>query len=183
MDRNQLEQILLNLAINGRDAMPNGGVMTITCERAAAGTTGRSDDVIVRVIDTGEGMPPEVVSRAFEPFFTTKSRTQGSGLGLATVYGIVRRSGGIATLESELGLGTEVTIRLPASTRLVASSTPAEPPTTGGHERIMLVEDEEPLRAGTARLLSEHGYDVVVAGDGSRRSTCSTAMGTPSSWS
>jgi PAS domain S-box-containing protein len=166
VDRNQLEQILLNLAINGRDAMPDGGVLTITCERAPAGTTGRADDVILRVLDTGSGMTPEVVSRAFEPFFTTKSRAQGSGLGLATVYGIVRRSGGIATLESELGVGTRATIRLPASGRPVAASAPVGPPLVGGHERILLVEDEEPLRAGTARLLREHGYDVVVASDG-----------------
>jgi PAS domain S-box-containing protein len=166
VDRNQLEQILLNLAINGRDAMPDGGVLTITCQRASAGTTGRADDVILRVIDTGHGMPAEVVSRAFEPFFTTKSRAHGSGLGLATVYGIVRRSGGIATLESEPGLGTKVTIRLPASGRAVAFSVPARPALVGGDERIMLVEDEEPLRAGTARLLREHGYDVVVASDG-----------------
>jgi len=165
-DRNQLEQILLNLAINGRDAMPEGGVLTITCERASAGTAGRADDVILRVLDSGVGMSPEVLSRAFEPFFTTKSRTQGSGLGLATVYGIVRRSGGIATLESEPGLGTTVTIRLPGSRRSVTASAPAVPRIVGGQERILLVEDEEPLRAGTARLLREHGYDVVVAGDG-----------------
>jgi len=164
-DGHQVEQILLNLAINARDAMPEGGVLTIMSAREPRKGS-RTDDVVLRVLDTGIGMPPEVVARAFEPFFTTKNRTQGSGLGLATVYGIVRRSGGVVSLESQVDVGTAVTIRLPASARSVISSGPEGPLSVGGTERIMLVEDEEPLRVGTARLLSAYGYEVIVVGDG-----------------
>ena len=103
VDRHQLEQILLNLAINARDAMPDGGVLTIISERAVGGGTASADEVVLRVLDTGEGMLPEVVARGFKPFFTTKDRAQGSGLGLATVHGIVRLCGGDISLESELG--------------------------------------------------------------------------------
>jgi PAS domain S-box-containing protein len=165
-DRHQLEQILLNLAINARDAMPEGGSLTIVAERAAGKDPSGPDDVILRVADTGLGMAPEVVGRAFEPFFTTKDRTKGSGLGLATVYGIVRRSGGDVSLDSEVGVGTTVTIRLPGSAESVPTTSSAPVRHEGGNERILFVEDEEPLRVGTARLLKEYGYDVLVAADG-----------------
>lgn len=165
-DRHQLEQILLNLTINARDAMPDGGVLTISTEVGPGRGESMEQDVIIRVADTGTGMSAEVMARAFEPFFTTKDRAQGSGLGLATVYGIARSSGGVATLESSIGSGTTVTIRLPASAEAVASSGPDQLHSLGGRERILLVEDEEPLRVGTARLLRSHGYDLVVASDG-----------------
>lgn len=158
-DRHQLDQILLNLAINARDAMPEAGVLSITA--------GPEDGtVVVRVADTGVGMPMDVVARAFEPFFSTKDRGRGSGLGLATVYGIVQRSGGEVTLDSEVGRGTTVTISLPMSRQAVVAPRSAAEPSAGGTERVLLVEDEEPLRVGMARLLEAHGYDVVVAGDG-----------------
>lgn len=165
-DRHQLEQILLNLAINARDAMPEGGVLSIFSEVGPGRGDPAGKDVIVRVVDTGTGMPPEVMARAFEPFFTTKDRSQGSGLGLATVYGIARRSGGDVTLESTLDVGTTVTIRLPMTSEAVASSGQDLSHPLGGHERILLVEDEEPLRAGTARLLRSYGYDLLVACNG-----------------
>ncbi len=164
-DRHQLEHVLLNLAINARDAMTSGGSLTIRTERHREPGT-ETDDVVLRVRDTGTGMAPDVVTRAFEPFFSTKSHSEGSGLGLATVYGIVRRSGGTVQLDSEVGVGTTVTIRLPASLLPTPASRAEGVADVGGSERILLVEDEEPLRVGTARLLAAHGYDVAVAGDG-----------------
>ncbi len=163
-DRNQLEQILVNLAINARDAMPDGGLLTI---RVHAEERPGAEMVVVEVEDTGTGMPPEVAKRVFEPFFTTKDRTRGSGLGLATVYGIVQASGGEISVDSTVGVGTTVTVALKRTERRVAAPTavPAAAP-SGGTERILLVEDEEPLRIGTARLLRDHGYDVLVAADG-----------------
>lgn len=165
VDRHQLEHVLLNLAINARDAMTSGGTLVIRSARERRPEVA-DDDVVLRVADTGTGMPPDVVARAFEPFFSTKDHSEGSGLGLATVYGIVRRSGGSVQLDSQVGAGTTVTIRLPASTRTTSSPRPEEVPDVGGSERILLVEDEEPLRVGTARLLAAYGYDVVTAGDG-----------------
>ncbi len=165
-DRHQLEQILLNLAMNARDAMPEGGILTIMSGCEPGRGSSPDDDVVLRVLDTGLGMSPDVLARAFEPFFTTKNRTEGSGLGLATVHSIVRRSGGDVSLESQVDVGTAVTIRLPASGRWVTSTGSAEPQSVGGTERIMLVEDEEHMRVGTARLLSANGYDVTVASDG-----------------
>lgn len=164
-DRHQLEHVLLNLALNARDAMPEGGSLTIRSERHHE-PGAPVDTVVLRVCDTGTGMPPDVVARAFEPFFTTKSHSEGSGLGLATVYGIVRRSGGTVQIDSEPGVGTAVTIGLPATSLPTAVSRVEGTEHLGGHERVLLVEDEEALRVGTARLLSAHGYDVAVAGDG-----------------
>lgn len=164
-DRNQLEQILLNLAINARDAMPEGGTLTISAERLPKADA-QGSEVVLRIADTGFGMEPDVLGRAFEPFFTTKDRAHGSGLGLATVYGIARQCGGSVSLASEVGNGTTVTIVLPGSDQPVPASTSASEYIGAGHERILLVEDEEPLRVATARLLAEYGYDVLVAVDG-----------------
>ena len=162
-DRGQMEQIVVNLALNARDAMPEGGVLTIRLEESASDVRDL-DDVILRVADTGTGMTPAVMARALEPFFTTKERGLGSGLGLATVYGIVRRSGGDVSLTSDLGSGTTVAVRLPGS-RLAAKPSAAVP-NVGGTECVLLVEDEVQLRVGTARLLRGFGYEVVVACDG-----------------
>jgi len=173
-DRGQLEQILVNLAVNARDAMPRGGILTIDTdrfevdeeyvERHAELTIGTH--VRLRVSDTGIGMTPEVMARAFQPFFTTKAVGDGSGLGLATVYGIVAQSGGSIRLYSEPGVGTTVTILLPAS-----DATPRVPDATAGARvagggTILLVEDEVALREVTRRLLARNGYHVLVADDG-----------------
>jgi PAS domain S-box-containing protein len=170
-DPNQLEQIVLNLAINSRDAMPDGGRLTIVTERSSVapelGPGGEdAPDVVLRVEDTGHGMEPGVVKRAFEPFFTTKERGRGTGLGLATVYGIVQQHGGDVRIDSTVGAGTAVTVVLRGTTETVGAPAPAVTPVAGGRERILLVEDEPTLRAGTARLLADQGYEVLVANDG-----------------
>ncbi|MGH9274501.1 MAG: ATP-binding protein, partial [Acidimicrobiales bacterium] len=161
-DRHHVEQIVLNLAINARDAMPGGGTLTITSGRSGV----EGGEVVLKVVDTGCGMPPEVVGRAFEPFFTTKATGEGTGLGLATVYGIVGQNGGKVTIDSVVGHGTTVTVRLPRVDDTVSVRREVVDATRGGHERILLVEDEEVLRTATARILAERGYEVLVAGDG-----------------
>jgi CheY-like chemotaxis protein len=121
--------------------------------------------VLLQVRDTGTGMTPAVIARAFEPFFTTKARGHGTGLGLATVHGIVHQNNGEVTIKSIIGQGTAVLVVLPTTKR----SAPLAAITTkslGGNERILLVEDEAPLRVATARLLASKGYQVLVAGDG-----------------
>jgi PAS domain S-box-containing protein len=165
-DPHQLEQILLNVALNARDAMGSGGTLTISAVAVDGAARGADADVVLSVADTGKGMPPEIAARVFEPFFTTKPRGQGTGLGLATVYGIVRQNGGEVSIESIVGAGTTVTMRMPSTQSAAAPKTVSQEDSMGGHERILLVEDEEPLRRGTARLLRECGYEVVVAGDG-----------------
>jgi PAS domain S-box-containing protein len=174
-DRSQLEQILMNLAINARDAMPAGGRLTI-----AAGYVTEEDGlhrrmVQVSVSDTGTGMAADVIARAFEPFFSTKARGRGTGLGLATVYGIVRQNEGDVHIRSVVDEGTTVRVRLPGAGVVTdaardelakAVEFPAPHVHARGHERILLVEDEAALRVGTSRLLAESGYDVVVAVDG-----------------
>ena len=160
-DRHQLEQILVNLALNARDAMPDGGVLTILAQPVEP----EGDEVLLQVRDTGTGMTPDVIARAFEPFFTTKARGHGTGLGLATVHGIVHQNNGEVTIKSVIGQGTAVSVVLPTTKR----SAPLAAITTqslGGNERILLVEDEAPLRVATARLLASKGYEVLVAGDG-----------------
>ncbi len=167
-DRGQFEQILMNLVINARDAMADGGVLTLGATRSSGSETTPAP-VVLTVTDTGHGMTAEVVGRAFEPFFTTKPRGRGTGLGLATVYGIVRQNGGDLSVASVVGEGTVVTVSLPGTDQLVMHEAPRRPVTEavpGGDERILLVEDEVALRAGTARLLEHAGYQVVVATDG-----------------
>ena len=157
-DRHQLEQVLLNLAINSRDAMPSGGVLAITTEVLL-------DHVVIAVSDTGVGMEPDVLARALEPFFTTKPPGAGTGLGLATVFGIVTQNGGQIAIESSPTAGTTVSITLP---RIDGEATVhlRAPAAVGGTERLLLVEDEESLRFVTERILSEHGYEVVTASNG-----------------
>ena len=119
-DRHQIEQIVMNLAINARDAMPGGGRLTIATEETSAHDHGTDSDtvsgsqVVLRVSDQGSGMRPEVIKRAFDPFFTTKPRGQGTGLGLSTVYSIVRNSGGSITINSRIGTGTTITVMFPS---------------------------------------------------------------------
>jgi PAS domain S-box-containing protein len=174
-DPGQLEQILVNLAVNARDAMPAGGTLTISTgnlvlDRPAAEHAGVAPGRYVRlaVTDTGTGMSQEIADRIFEPFFTSKPPGSGTGLGLATVYGIVRRAEGQVQVESALGEGTTMTILLPATDReptTAAAETAHAPMTGGGTETILLAEDEPALQEVTRRILTRHGYTVLVAGD------------------
>jgi PAS domain S-box-containing protein len=168
IDRQQLDQIILNLVINARDAMQDGGTLTITTERVMVAPHGE----IARfcIADTGSGMTPEVISRVFEPFFTTKPRGQGTGLGLAVVYGIVNRCGGSIEIQSELGHGSTICVHLPLVNTTPTLDERADLDGRGGlvsnGERVLLVEDDDRLRDATARILREGGFEVVSASDG-----------------
>jgi signal transduction histidine kinase/CheY-like chemotaxis protein/PAS domain-containing protein len=171
-DAGQLEQVLVNLAVNARDAMPGGGKLTIDTanvtvdEAYAEGRPGLKPGryIRLRVSDTGTGIPPEVLARVFEPFFTTKPTGQGTGLGLATFYGIITGAGGHVQIYSEPGLGTTVTGLLPAtSEEAVSSEAPPAAPPRGHGETILLVEDETSLQELASRLLARNGYQVRVA--------------------
>ena len=169
-DPGQIEQALVNLALNARDAMPAGGQLVIDTAPFEAGPDrpdlSPGEYVRMRVGDSGAGMPPDVVERAFEPFFTTKAKGEATGLGLATVYGTVTQAGGTVGIESTVGVGSTVTILLPAS----SSPCPAaeEPPvsTTGRGETLLVVEDESALRDVAGRILSGAGYRVLAADGG-----------------
>jgi PAS domain S-box-containing protein len=172
-DPGQIEQILVNLAVNARDAMPTGGTLTIETDpltvddHYAAHRPGLrvGSYARLRVSDTGTGMSQDVLDRAFEPFFTTKPRGQGTGLGLATIYGIVTQAGGHAQIYSESGRGTTFTALLPATDEPAAAPEPtagAQQP--GDGETILVVEDDDGLRALTERILTRHNYTVLAAG-------------------
>ena len=174
-DPGQLEQILVNLAVNARDAMPDGGTLRIDTTNMHIDedyATSRPElspgpYVRLRVSDTGVGMPPETAQRAFDPFFTTKPAGQGTGLGLATVYGIVQQANGRAQIYSEVGIGTTFTVLLPATDRASSpGASRSEPQMTHGEETILLVEDEQALREVTRRILAGAGYEVIVAASG-----------------
>ena len=174
-DHGQIEQVLMNLALNSRYAMPDGGALRIettvvrltdedTCRRFQAPT---GEYVLLRVADTGSGMDETTRQRAFEPFFTTKPLGEGTGLGLATIYGIVSQTGGYIALQSEQGIGTTFELLLPRAAALASIDTPTLAPTRrGGSERILVVEDEAVVRELTRLLLSGEGYTVTVAADG-----------------
>ncbi len=158
-DPSQIEQVILNLAVNARDAMPEGGELTIA-------TSATKTAVILRVSDTGRGMSADVRARIFEPFFTTKSPGKGTGLGLFTVYGIVRDAGGTISVESEVDAGTTFEIRLP---RMPSPESPAperQAALLRGTETILLVEDEEAVGEVVRTMLAELGYDVMLAHSG-----------------
>jgi two-component system cell cycle sensor histidine kinase/response regulator CckA len=175
VDPGQLEQVLLNLAVNARNAMPMGGKLTIDTGNVGAVEKYADDQLGIgvgeyarlRVSDTGCGMSREVIERAFEPFFTTKAHGEGSGLGLATVYGIISQAGGYVHIYSAPGTGTTVTVLLPATTDvhpLVES--PPQSPTTARGEAILVVEDEDAMREVTRRILSRGGFEVLTAANG-----------------
>ena len=168
-DPSQVEQILTNLVVNARDALGTGGSITVETANTTLGAAARSmpdaepgDYVVLRVRDTGRGIPADVLPHIFEPFFTTKAQGRGTGLGLATVYGIVRQNGGFIQVDTAPGQGTTFAIHLP---RLpggspAASAGPA-PDVAGGHESVLLVEDEEILLETAARILEDAGYRVT----------------------
>ncbi len=175
-DPGQLEQVLMNLALNARDAMPEGGTLRIETanlhlDRGYADRhvdTQPGDYVQLVVSDTGIGMDRDMLDRIFEPFFTTKEKGKGTGLGLATVYGIVRQSGGSLTVSSEPGEGATFRLYFPSVADGVAPSAGGggAAPEGGGAERILLVEDDVAVRAVARRILERGGYTVVEAGDG-----------------
>ncbi len=177
VDQNQLENALLNLCINARDAMPDGGRLTIeTANKWLDDHAARERDlprgqyVSLCVSDTGTGMPPAVVERAFDPFFTTKPLGQGTGLGLSMIYGFARQSGGQVRIYSEVGDGTTMCLYLPRFAGEIDEAHGAAavaPADFGGHgETVLVVDDEESIRALIADVLGEAGYHVIIAEDG-----------------
>jgi PAS domain S-box-containing protein len=177
VDPNQLENAILNLCINARDAMPNGGKLTIETankwldERAALQQDlPEGQYVSVCVTDTGTGMPPDVVAKAFEPFFTTKPLGEGTGLGLSMVYGFARQSGGQVRVYSEVGQGTTMCIYLPRhSVDAIADEEPlisSRPVSAGEGEVVLVIDDEPTIRMLIGELLADSGYAVIEAPDG-----------------
>jgi nitrogen-specific signal transduction histidine kinase len=172
-DPGQLQQVLLNLAVNARDAMPEGGVLRIATRNVSLRAANlpeipkvaEGDYVLLEVGDTGHGMDTETLSRAFEPFFTTKERGKGTGLGLSTVYGIVKQSGGYIHIESDPGKGTRVLVYLTRVHGAADSPSNVSPRSLprGGSETILLVEDEESVRRLASLLLERSGYRLLVA--------------------
>jgi signal transduction histidine kinase/DNA-binding response OmpR family regulator len=177
LDTSQVEQILMNLAVNARDAMPEGGRLTFELSNAelapeTAGALSAGRYVVLSVTDTGIGMDAETRARLFEPFFTTKPVGQGTGLGLATVYGILKQSGGDVSVESEPGKGASFRMYLPrVDAPVEPPSRPAGGPSPRGTETVLLVEDADPVRQLAATILRPLGYTVLEA------SNATAAMG------
>jgi len=175
-DPGQIEQVLVNLAVNARDAMPSGGKLTIATSNIDIDESivGHAElapgpHVAMKVTDTGTGIPKDVLDRVFEPFFTTKPKGHGTGLGLATVYGIINQAGGHVRIYSEPGLGTILTVLLPVTKRDLAGAAhhppPAQPP-RGRGQTVLVVEDEPAMREVSRRILARNGYHVVAAASG-----------------
>jgi two-component system cell cycle sensor histidine kinase/response regulator CckA len=170
-DPSQLEQVIMNLMVNARDAMPDGGLITIT-----TGTTEIRMDrfdmptyimpgryVLLTISDTGCGIPKEIIKRIFEPFFTTKEKGKGTGLGLATVYGIIKDHKGYVTVQSEVGKGTTFDIYLPVSGKTAYKTIGPQQFSLSGHEKILVVDDEEEVLKFIKDILETHGYKVIPA--------------------
>ncbi len=174
-DPAQLEAALTNLATNARDAMPRGGRLTIATSNGHLDAESllknadviAGDYVVIEVSDNGAGMPPGVITKIFEPFFTTKGRGKGTGLGLAMVFGFMKQSGGHINVQSKVGSGTAFRLYLPrvATDRATISQTPAPAQAGGGHETILVVEDNEEVRRIVVRQLGEMGYRVLDVGN------------------
>jgi PAS domain S-box-containing protein len=177
-DLGQIEQVILNLVVNARDAMPDGGSLTLATEEVEvagteAGELPPGHYVQLTVSDTGTGIAPELMEHLFEPFFTTKERGKGTGLGLATVHGIVHQSGGRIQVESEPGRGTRFTLVLPRAEEEAEEPRPRSFPserrrTRRGSEVVLLVEDEDNIREPAVEMLEARGYRVLAAADASQ---------------
>ncbi|XXX82287.1 ATP-binding protein [Sorangium sp. So ce134] len=185
-DKSQLEQVLLNLVVNARDAMPGGGKLVVETslgepgqspaarsfvpeerDEADAPAAGGPPYVVLSVTDSGDGMDHDTLAHLFEPFFTTKARGKGTGLGLATVYGIVSQSGGLIEVESEVGRGTTFRIYLPrVEDRSEVAPARTRPPPAGGDETVLVVEDDEAVRKLIVEVLERRGYGVLSAATG-----------------
>jgi signal transduction histidine kinase/CheY-like chemotaxis protein len=185
-DPGQLEQVLVNLAVNARDAMPGGGTLTIDTgnvivddETIAGGSEApEGRNVRLRVSDSGTGMAPDVIEHVFEPFFTTKGEGTGTGLGLATVYGIITQADGHIRIYSEPGMGTTITITLPVTAEAaIPIAEPVAYRRTPIGETVLVVEDEAALREVTRRIFTRNGYQVLTAASGPE--ALATATGHP----
>jgi signal transduction histidine kinase/ActR/RegA family two-component response regulator len=169
VDPGELELVILNLAVNARDAMPNGGTIRLRAENVAAETVDGhlGDWVRLSVVDDGTGISPEITARVFEPFFTTKEIGKGSGLGLAQVYGFVRQSGGTVQIDSEVGSGTSVILTLPRSTGIPVMEPPrvvdlgSGPHACGSNGRVLLIDDDDEVAALVSEMLDQLGYEVT----------------------
>ena len=185
VDQGQLENAILNLAINARDAMPDGGFLFVRTDRFRVDTAyaelhpeaAPGEYVVIEIGDSGSGMPPAVLERACEPFFTTKEQGKGTGLGLSMVYGLLKQSGGHVRIYSEVGHGTSVKLYLPVPaappldvTDALRTLAPERPP--GGSERILVVEDDAGVRKMVVRMLGELGYQTVAAEDAAAALEC-----------
>jgi signal transduction histidine kinase/CheY-like chemotaxis protein len=178
-DSAQFHQALVNLCLNARDAMPEGGTLRVSVEHMALAQVGQLDlpldvpgeYILVSVADSGVGMDEQTLARAFEPFFSTKGPKKGTGLGLSTVYGVVKAHGGHVQVESEPGQGTTFRLVLPKAGELVADSTmpgeePLEDQQAAGRELVLLVDDHQEVRLSTGQILDNLGFDVITAVDG-----------------
>ena len=185
VDAAQIEQVVMNLATNARDAMPEGGTLSFETRNvdlaAPSGALSPGQYVELAIRDTGHGIDEEILGHIFEPFFTTKERGYGTGLGLPTAYGIVAQSGGEIKVESEAGRGTTMRVRLPLASGVpVRPATPAHDPleTPGGVETLLLVEDDASVRELVAEFLQSAGYTVIQAGDAAEaQAACAEAGG------
>jgi CheY-like chemotaxis protein len=175
-DAGMIDQVLMNLAVNARDAMPKGGKIVIEVSAVIFDESIKDQYVqaspgsfvCLSVSDTGNGIPPEILPKIFEPFFTTKDVGKGTGLGLATVFGIVQQHKGWINVYSEIGQGTTFRIYIPRLARISDQKfvAPLTEPASGGNETILVVEDEPKLRASVINMLSRLGYNVLEASDG-----------------
>jgi CheY-like chemotaxis protein len=174
-DPGRIEQALLNLAVNARDAMPGGGTVDVSLRNVELDSVyvAQHPDarpgghVLLEVSDTGAGMSPEVLTHVFEPFFTTKPAGEGTGLGLATVYGIVAQAGGHVTVESQVGKGSRFRVYLPRTTDGLTEPMLARPARgAAGLETVLLAEDDDAVRKATSQVLESLGYNVITASSG-----------------
>ena len=174
IDPGQLQQVIVNLAVNARDAMPDGGVLAVetsnlNVDEGYAATQADLEAgryVRIRVSDSGTGMSPEIVDQIFDPFFTTKPAGQGTGLGLATVHGIVAQAGGSIHVYTEPGVGTSMSVLFPVTDKTVSVERKEQVRILTGDETVLVVEDEDAIREVVRRILTRHGYEAILAPTG-----------------